>query len=906
MLGRLALAILSIVPPTLSMIIVSSGPGRANQQRTNLGSSGRINRIPRRQSTRKSRGSSSRRTGDNGSDCDAAAVQEASLRLSKLRMEEAILVEQLLHHAVVTAAHRRQQSSSSGGEEEEIRSTTIIAPQINKDYCCCSKSSSDDESNGSNSDDIGQRQQQQHVLFPSVRQCNSALATFGDVGDFSRALRLFAQMRKSSSMISSRRKKMEEDDDIDNNDDESSGTNVTTNHVIDNDEINNLNNNINHVNNNVIKDERVLVVPFCGIDMVQNPPKPTLVTYSALMSRAISLHKPKVALRLWNLMKNQVNFYTQHVKKDNNIKRQSTGAQNSSSSSSSSSTITIEKFDEDILIPDVILCNTLMNAYAKLGNHEAARSILNAMIIGGDDDRVSIISSGIPPTNPTVVTYNTLADACKVAGDLGAALEVPELMIARAKVTGDTSLLPDAQTYTILISTVARKPWNCWERRDVRSGGEKDPDQAFALLQRMIGDGIIPNGVTYCALIDVCGRCSRTDLALAGLRLMLKQKSQGREMESAYNRQTLLFNEVGAWTAAINACGKTRRTDTAIRLFRTMQKYGVKPNSVTCGCLADCLLKAIPIRMTETLEVLQYMKYEKLTPTEVMFTSQIGILSKLADKSVIRKNGLKVKIIDKLHESRHRNLSSSETSTQEAINLYSELMRLLINDGNDSSMQMKVFLVFQEMKQAGVKADLACFNSLLKVCALSGDIDNAHDVLRQMKSDGIEATPNTWRGALKAAREARSSDFADSIWDAAVTYESKDVAPFAPQVLDIKLLLSVYVSEISTTSDHTKRNILNKKIITLYEDIIIKSEERGLHYESLNVDKVEENQEFMLAVLRAAVSVELHGLTLKERSDAKEIACEIAGFELFQGRLKIIDKASEKALKIAQDWLYSY
>ena len=827
----------------------------SNRRRTDLGA-GRIgSSLRRRQRRRSSRGT--RGTGDDGNDCDATTREEAeSLRSSKLRTEEAMLVERSLHDAVT--AHRR-----------------------------LSRGKSRRGSDG----DVGVRRR--HVLlFPSVRRCNSALATFGDVGDFGRALRLFALMRKSASIMTLLRRKMmeeEDDDEVDEEeeDDDEGGSSTTnvTNFVIDND-----NSNINNVNNNVdiTDDERVIVPLFGIIDMVQNPPKPTLVTYSALMSRAISLRKPKVALRLWNLMRNQVNFYAHH-------------GQNSSSSSSSSSTTTIAEFDDDdILIPDVILCNTLMNAYAKLGNHEAARSILNAMVTGGD------IISGIPPTDPTVVTYNTLADACKVAGDLGAALEVPELMIARANVTGDASLLPDARTYTILISTVARKPWNCWERRDVRSGGEKDPDQAFALLQRMIGDGIIPNGVTYCALIDVCGRCNRTDLALAGLRLMLKQKSRGREMESAYNRQTLLFNEVGAWTAAINACGKTGRTDTAIRLFRTMQKYGVKPNSVTCGCLADCLLKAMPIRITETLEVLQYMKNEKLTPSEVMFTSLMGILSTLSDKSVIRKNGLKVKIIDKFDESRQRNLSSSETSTPEAIVLYSELMRLLINDGNDSSMQMKVFLVFQEMKQAGVKADLACFNSLLKVCALSGDIDNAHGVLRQMKSDKIEPTPSTWRGALKAAKKARRSDAADAIWDAAVTYESKDVAPFMPQVLDVELLLNVYVSEISTTSDHAKRNVLNKKILTLYEDIITKSEVRGLHYESLNVDKVEESQGFMLAVLRAAVSVELHGLTHKERTDAKEIAIEIAGFELFQRRLQIIDRASEKALKIAQDWLYSY
>ena len=38
-------------------------------------------------------------------------------------------------------------------------------------------------------------------LFPHVRQCNAAIATFGDSGDFTRALRLFTQMRKSASLF---------------------------------------------------------------------------------------------------------------------------------------------------------------------------------------------------------------------------------------------------------------------------------------------------------------------------------------------------------------------------------------------------------------------------------------------------------------------------------------------------------------------------------------------------------------------------------------------------------------------------------------------------------------------------------------------------------------------------------
>ena len=135
---------------------------------------------------------------------------------------------------------------------------------------------------------------------------------------------------------------------------------------------------------------------------------------------------------------------------------------------------------------------------------------------------------------------------------------------------------------------------------------------------------------------------------------MLKQKSKAslaspRKNVPMYHQQAL-FNEVGAWTAAINACGKTGRVDTALRLFRTMQKFRVKPNSVTCGCLTNCLLKTTPIRMKDTLEVLQYMKQEGLVPGEVMYTSLMGVALSLAEKennSVIRKDGLQVSCVPK-------------------------------------------------------------------------------------------------------------------------------------------------------------------------------------------------------------------------------------------------------------------
>ena len=114
------------------------------------------------------------------------------------------------------------------------------------------------------------------------------------------------------------------------------------------------------------------------------------------------------------------------------------------------------KMEEDAIVHDVIL----MNAHAKLGDHVAARCILDAMLgVAHGGGGASLSSSaaaaarrlchhhslGIPRTAPTVVTYNTLSDACKRAGELGAALEVIELMTAASERTGDVGLRPDVR-----------------------------------------------------------------------------------------------------------------------------------------------------------------------------------------------------------------------------------------------------------------------------------------------------------------------------------------------------------------------------------------------------------------------------------------------------------------------------
>lgn len=367
----------------------------------------------------------------------------------------------------------------------------------------------------------------------------------------------------------------------------------------------------------------------------------------------------------------------------------------------------------------------------------------------------------------------------------------------------NTQFRPDIRTYTSLISTVAR--------RSTCRVGASNPDLAFSLLDEMVQiEGIRPNGMTYCALIDVCGRCRRSDLALKGLRMMLQQKSievkekhitdrKQYQPDSSNQRQTQysLYNEVGAWTAAINACGKAGRINTAIRLFHKMSKFGVKPNTVTCGCLTDCLLKSTNSKsstyldyVTETLNVLRFMKEERMQPSEVMYTSLINSAGKMA-KMENEDNNFRTNIKDeftsevnpvekevaneRLVESKvkitklSREATGGSESSMKASEVYTELMLSLMPQASSPAVKrkgnstlsnnlVKVFLVFQEMRSAGIQPDVACYNALLRACANTGDVARMNDVMRRMQLSGLAPDQTSKRLMLRGAAKASNRD----------------------------------------------------------------------------------------------------------------------------------------------------
>jgi len=648
-----------------------------------------------------------------------------------------------------------------------------------------------------------------NLSFPSVRDCNGALATYGDTGDLKRALQLFKQMRKSTAAVSTYSSESE-------------------------------------------SSSRLYLVP----------PAPTLVTYSTLMSRAVSLGKERVALRLWRLMISSPSFYTNKEKTDNMF-----GAP---------------------IVPDIRAVNILMNCFAKMGDHASAKRLMEQLYVGkvvpyhtrtGIDDGVFGSASGpedlgldliqvVPKMEPNIVTYNTWIDACHRAGDLDAGLEALEQMKQK------TDILPDIFTYTSLISSVAR--------RATRSSGKSDPDLAFDLFNEMAYDyKIKANGMAYCALIDVCGRCERSDLALKGLRMMLREKAQRKrddrqrqknKIQKSRVRSFNLANEVGAWTAAIDACGKAGRLETAIRLFQTMPKFDVYPNIYTCGALTDCLLKSNAENyLDECLNVLRYMKEEGIEPSEVMYTSLITSASKLAKQANADRGEI---VLTDFGDRTRVSLSDDVDGKQDrmkALDVYTELIRSLTNQdaaaGNanqktnqhkgkadvSDELLMKVFLVLQEMKASGADPDIACYNAILKACARAGDVSKLRDVMSRIELDGLVPNPTTWKEIIRGASIARNSAMAAQVWTMALSQEHDTLdgsfsdEKWTPGIEEFDFLISSYIREAAKAPE--RMEYLYSKVLDAYIGVANGEKSFGFHH--INLDDVKKKPRAVKMITQA-------------------------------------------------------
>ncbi|KAJ3123869.1 hypothetical protein HK100_011456 [Physocladia obscura] len=182
---------------------------------------------------------------------------------------------------------------------------------------------------------------------------------------------------------------------------------------------------------------------------------------------------------------------------------------------------------------DTIAINTLMDAYARIGDYRGAAGVFKLFhdgklqlkeffIYSYSRNKIQTTPESITKSSPDEISYSTLIKACVAASKLSSAFDVFTAMKNR-------SIIPPIHVYTTLIKGCldARDIARAWKTfnhmreeicdPDVQTYSlmiyacalDQNPERALDLFNEMHRHGLIATEVTYTSLLQACG--SRRD-----------------------------------------------------------------------------------------------------------------------------------------------------------------------------------------------------------------------------------------------------------------------------------------------------------------------------------------------------------------------------------------------------------
>uniref|UniRef100_A0A7S1TGE3 Pentacotripeptide-repeat region of PRORP domain-containing protein n=1 Tax=Compsopogon caeruleus TaxID=31354 RepID=A0A7S1TGE3_9RHOD len=397
---------------------------------------------------------------------------------------------------------------------------------------------------------------------------------------------------------------------------------------------------------------------------------------------------------------------------------------------------------------DVILYNSLISVYARLGDTMTAVEILRRLEKTGLQPNcrsyntvlsafASFSTASLEEAlaifkemnergiEPNVVTYSTLIDICGQRGDVRICFEVFSSM-------RKAGVRPNILTYGSLIHSCARNGYldaaegllDKLESRELASvqcytsmihGFTKfnKLNKAFEIFQRMCERGISPNIRTYTVLIDGAAKAGDVNLAF--------------QLFSSLRRAGLEPNEI-TYSTLLHAGGRSRYLDQAFEAFEEARKVGKLPEErATFLGLVDAFGKAGDT--DRALSVFQGARTAGVSIDEPMMTSLIGACSR----------GNEFQLVWDIFEQMKLNGLQPGKAT------YMALLAACANAGE----LVRACMVFDEMKRSGLPDEVA-YNALLIACGKARDLNAAVNIFDDMKKSGIKLSLKSYASLLHA------------------------------------------------------------------------------------------------------------------------------------------------------------
>jgi len=494
--------------------------------------------------------------------------------------------------------------------------------------------------------------------------------------------------------------------------------------------------------------------------------KPSVVTYTTLISRAGAWQKVQLAEMYFRKMledgipadaqayNSLINAYAKAGETDRALK-------------------VLHDMDEANVSPTVVTFNTLIESCARTGKPQRANEVFELMKRRG--------------LHPDERSYSSIVQACCQAGQVEAAFKVVQ------KMDGD-GIKVSLYTYSSLLHGL---------------GKMGDLVRAFEILDQMRSRQLSPNVVTMSSLVYSCGKHGKLDLAIKIYKEMLKSPDEadrpnsitcsslvdaclkeGKVAKAFAVVKDMRFRKVAltevTYTSLITELSRLNQLDRILEAIvgdpdenSAAISEGTSPNSKEEGDRGISALfptSAVTIStseldnvdssnvsenapiLTESAEELMEVFREKSN-----YKGVVSVFEALKTRGMTPGPKVYKTLMNSLYEDSVRRSDDMDVATTtntipvESINIQVTPGSAGFNDHQGSGQKQmrhdelfRLYLVFQEMRVAGVRLDAAVYNTLINACAGVGDLDKALETVQAMQDEGIHPDVITYTSLLKA------------------------------------------------------------------------------------------------------------------------------------------------------------
>uniref|UniRef100_A0A0E0KLR2 Smr domain-containing protein n=1 Tax=Oryza punctata TaxID=4537 RepID=A0A0E0KLR2_ORYPU len=294
---------------------------------------------------------------------------------------------------------------------------------------------------------------------------------------------------------------------------------------------------------------------------------------------------------------------------------------------------------------------------------------------------LDMLASGVPLDN---ITYSTLITAARRCRQFDKAVEWFERMYA------SDGVLPDEVTYSAILDVYAQL-------------GMKE--EVLALFDRARGSGWKPDHVAFAVLAKMFGEAGDYD----GIQFVFKEM-----------REVGIKANIFVYNALLEALGKTGKPGLARSLFEEMTAEGVEPNARTLTALAKIYGRARWGR--DALQLWEQMREKKLPADNILCNT---LLSMCADVGLV---GEAEQLFSEMKDPELGDVPKPDKWSYTA----------MINIYGSSGDAGRALQLFAEMVESGIEPNIMSYTIVIQCLGKAGRIQDAVDVLEAGMAKGLK------------------------------------------------------------------------------------------------------------------------------------------------------------------------